>query len=76
MGGVMKRLLLFVCVFLVVDRFMSYKISQARRYARIEFLRKKKMGRPSGLDGKQLAQMRKAWESVFGQIGKGSTATS
>jgi hypothetical protein len=76
MGGVVKKLIVLAGIFLLFDRFMYYKIDRARRYARIEFLKRKKIDRKKGLSEKRLAHSKKAGKVITAQVSKCCSATS
>jgi hypothetical protein len=75
-AGVMnKKIIAFIALFLLVDRFLYYKLDQARYYARIEFLKKKKIARKSGLPEKRLAQSKQPGKNLATQESKSGTTT-
>lgn len=70
----MKKLLLFLALFLCIDRFMDYKVNKARRYARIEILKKEKFARRVALA--KLFFSKKSGKNFPTQEGKSSATAS
>jgi len=70
-----KKIIAFIALFLLVDRFLYYKLDQARYYARIEFLKKKKIARKFGLPEKRLAQNKQPGKELTTQESKRGTTT-
>jgi hypothetical protein len=72
----MKKALLFIALFLCLDRFMDYRINKARYHARIALLKKKKNKTASAhktLSAQSSPQTRKFSSA---QVRKNNTATS
>ncbi len=71
----MKRALMFVALFLCVDRFMDYRINKARRQARVAMLKRK---RYAALYTPPLKEplLPQSGQSLPTQVGKGGTTTS
>ena len=65
----MKKVLVLVAIFIIFDRCMNYKISQARRYARIAHLkRQKELKKAFKIKQQQLAQSKKACKGASTQV--------
>ena len=71
----MKRALMFVALFLCVDRFMDYRINKARRQARVAMLKRKRYAAFYN-SWSQEPLLPQAGQSLPSQVSKSGTTTS